>query len=76
VARPAKEKRAAESLARAGADVLGQNVDSPRRASTPSRRSIPWVGYDSDAQTFAPNSWLTAAIYHWGPYYLSASRRR
>ena len=26
---PAKEKKAAESLARAGADVLGQNVDSP-----------------------------------------------
>ena len=27
---------------------------------------IPWVGYDSDAQTFAPKSWLTAAVYNWG----------
>ena len=28
------------------------------------------VGYDSNAQKFAPKQWLTAAIYHWGPYYL------
>src|SRR4029077_11756832 len=31
---------------------------------------IPWVGYDSDAQKFAPKSWLTASVYNWGPYYL------
>ncbi len=31
---------------------------------------MPWVGYDSNAQKFAPNSWLTAAVYNWGPYYL------
>ena len=32
---------------------------------------MPWVGYDSDAKKFAPKSWLTAAVYNWGPYYLS-----
>jgi basic membrane protein A and related proteins len=31
---------------------------------------VPWVGYDSDAHTFAPKQWLTAAVYNWGPYYL------
>ena len=30
---------------------------------------MPWVGYDSNAQKFAPNQWLTAAVYNWGPYY-------
>ena len=65
-----KEKRAAESLHGAGADVLGQNVDSPATGQYAESQHIPWVGYDSDAQTFAPNSWLTASIYHWGPYYL------
>jgi len=66
----AKEKRAAESLQSAGVDVLGQNVDSPATGQYAESKGIPWVGYDSDAHTFAPKSWLTASIYHWGPYYL------
>src|SRR5206468_2347513 len=67
---PAKEKKAAESLKAAGADVLGQNVDSPSTGQFAESAGIPWVGYDSDAHTFAKNQWLTAAVYNWGPYYL------
>jgi basic membrane protein A and related proteins len=67
---PSLEKKAAESLINAGADVLGQNVDSPAAGQFAESKGIPWVGYDSNAQTFAPKSWLTASIYHWGPYYL------
>ena len=67
---PAKEKKAAENLVAAGADVLGQNVDSPATGQYAESAGIPWVGYDSDARKYAPHSWLTAAIYHWGPYYL------
>ena len=67
---PAKEKAAAESLVGAGADVLGQNVDSPATGEFAESKSLPWVGYDSDAQNFAPKSWLTASVYNWGPYYL------
>jgi len=66
---PAKEKKAAESLFSAGADVLGQNVDSPATGQFAESKGIPWVGYDSDAQKFAPKSWLTAALYDWGIYY-------
>ncbi|MFY9578453.1 MAG: BMP family ABC transporter substrate-binding protein [Gaiellaceae bacterium] len=65
-----KEKKAAQSLVSAGSDVLGQNVDSPATGQYAESKGIPWVGYDSDAHTFAPKQWLTAAIYHWGPYYL------
>ena len=65
-----KEKRAAESVISAGADVLGQNVDSPATGQYAESKGIPWVGYDSDAKSFAPHSWLTASVYHWGPYYL------
>ena len=68
---PAKEKKAAESLLAAGADVLGQNVDSPATGQAAQAAGVPWVGYDSDAKKFAPRSWLTAAVYDWGPYYLS-----
>jgi basic membrane protein A len=66
---PAKEKKAAESLFSAGADVLGQNVDSPATGQFAESKGIPWVGYDADAQKFAPKSWLTAALYDWGIYY-------
>ncbi len=68
---PAKEKKAAESLAAAGADVLAQNVDSPATGQFAQSKGLPWVGYDSDARKFAPTSWLTAPIYNWGPYYTS-----
>jgi basic membrane protein A and related proteins len=67
---PAKEKKAAESLVNAGADVLGQNVDSPATGEFAQSKGIPWVGYDSNARKFARTSWLTAAVYNWGPYYL------
>jgi basic membrane lipoprotein Med (substrate-binding protein (PBP1-ABC) superfamily) len=66
---PAKEKKAAESLFSAGADVLGQNVDSPATGQFAESKGIPWVGYDANAQKFAPKSWLTAALYDWGIYY-------
>ncbi|HEY4346478.1 MAG TPA: BMP family ABC transporter substrate-binding protein [Gaiellaceae bacterium] len=67
---PTKEKQAAESLVTAGADVLGQNVDSTATGQVAKEHNIPWVGYDSNSASFAPKSWLTAAVYDWGPYYL------
>jgi basic membrane protein A len=66
---PEKEKKAAENLKAAGADVIGQNVDSPAAGQYAESAGIPWVGYDSNAKKFAPKSWLTAAVYNWGPYY-------
>jgi basic membrane lipoprotein Med (substrate-binding protein (PBP1-ABC) superfamily) len=66
---PKKETQAAESLIAAGADVLGQNVDSPAAGQVAEKKGIPWVGYDSDATEFAPTQWLTGAVYNWGPYY-------
>ena len=71
---PAKEKKAAESLHAAGADVIGQNVDSPAAGQYAESAKVPWVGYDSDAKKFAPKSWLTAAVYNWGPYYLKRTK--
>ena len=67
---PSKEKKAAQSLHSAGASVLGQNVDSPATGQFAESAGIPWVGYDSNAEKFAPKSWLTASVYNWGLYYL------
>ena len=67
----AKERKAAEALVAAGADVIGQNVDSPSAGKYAQSKGIPWVGYNSDSRKFAPTSWLVAAVYDWGkPYYL------
>jgi basic membrane protein A and related proteins len=71
---PDKEKKAAENLKAAGADVIGQNVDSPSAGSYAESVGLPWVGYDSNSQKFAPKSWLTAAVYNWGPYYLARTK--
>src|SRR5437764_4292270 len=43
---PDKERKAAENLRAAGADVLGQNVDSPATGQYAESKKIPWVGYD------------------------------
>ena len=67
---PPKETSAAANLVAAGADVLGQNVDSPSTGVYAEKHGIPWVGYDSNAESFAPKQWLTASVYNWGPYYL------
>jgi basic membrane protein A and related proteins len=67
---PPKETAAAKALVSAGSDVLGQNVDSPAAGVFAEKNGVPWVGYDSNAQKFAPKQWLTASVYNWGPYYL------
>jgi basic membrane protein A len=68
---PPGERSAAQSLYKAGAKVLGQNVDSPATGQYAQSAGVPWVGYDSNAQKAAPKAWLTAAVYNWGPYYAS-----
>jgi basic membrane protein A and related proteins len=67
---PPKETAAAKALIAAGADVIGQNVDSPAAGVYAEKAGVPWVGYDSDAQKFAPKQWLTASVYDWGKYYV------
>jgi basic membrane protein A len=66
----AKDKKGAEALHAAGADVLGQNVDSTAIGQYAQSVGVPWVGYNADARKFAPTSWLTAAVYNWGVYYV------
>jgi basic membrane protein A and related proteins len=65
-----KETKAAQSLHAAGADVLGQNVDTPATGQYAESKKLPWVGYNSNSMKFAPSSWLTAAVYDWGVYYV------
>ena len=68
---PDKEKKAAESLNAAGADVIGQNVDSPAagqyaRVGRASRGSATTRTRRSSRRSRGSRR----AVYNWGPYYL------
>jgi basic membrane protein A and related proteins len=67
---PATERQAAESLVAAGVDVLADGQDSPTTGQVAATAGLKWTGYDSDQESFAPNAWLTATTYNWGPYYI------
>src|SRR5690606_6740678 len=67
---PAKEKDAALSLLDLGADVIAQHQDTPAPAQAAQERGKWAVGYNTDQRQFAPQAFLTAPIWNWGPYYV------
>jgi basic membrane protein A len=72
---PAKEKLAAESLLAAGADVLGMHQDTTATGLAADAAGAKWVGYNSDMAETAPDAWLTAPVWNWGPYYIETAQR-
>jgi basic membrane protein A len=68
---PPIESAAAESLLDAGADVIAMHQDTPAPGQAAEAAGAKWVGYNADMSAFAPNAWLTAAVWDWGPYYLA-----
>jgi basic membrane protein A len=65
---PPKEAEAANSLADAGIDVIGEQIDSPiTLAKTAEQRGIWVVGKDVNVQRFAEKAYLTGASWDWGP---------
>jgi len=68
-----KEGDAAQALLDAGADVIAMHQDTPAPGQAAEAAGAGWVGYNTDMSEFAPNGWLTAAIWDWGPYYLSVA---
>jgi basic membrane protein A len=70
---PDKEKQAAESLLDAGVDVVSQHQDTPATGEAAQAKGASWVGYNDDMSRFAPEAWLTASIWDWGPYYIKTS---
>ena len=62
---PATERQAAESLVADGVSVLADGQDSPTTGQVAEAHGLKWTGYDSNQESFAPNSWLTATTYNW-----------
>lgn len=69
---PSKEKEAAKALIDEGADVLAQHQNSAAVQQAAEERSIYSVGYNLDMSEYAPNAYMTGAIWNWGSYYVEA----
>jgi basic membrane protein A len=67
---PTVEKEAAQSLLNGGADVIAQHQDTPSAGEAAQTAGAYWVGYNDDMSRFAPEAWLTAPVWDWGPIYI------
>ncbi len=64
---PPREREGAESLVAIGADVLGQDQDSPAVQQVAQRKGLYSTGYNSDMTKFAKKSHLVSAVFDWSP---------
>ena len=67
---PTQEKEAAQSLLNKGIDVVAQHQDTPGPGEAAQAANAKWVGYNDDMSRFAPQAWLTAPVWDWGPFYI------
>ena len=66
---PGIERDAADSLLDVGADVLTMHQDAPATLQAAEARGAYVIGYNTDMRSFAPNAFLTAPVWNWGPLY-------
>jgi len=67
---PTIEKEAAQGLLNGGVDVVAQHQDTPSAGEAAQDAGAFWVGYNDDMSRFAPDAWLTAPTWDWGPIYI------
>ena len=71
---PGVERDAADSLLDVGADVLTMHQDAPATLQAAEARGAYVIGYNSDMRSFAPNAFLTAPVWNWGPLYAKTAQ--
>ncbi len=67
---PAVEGDSAQALLDKGADVIAMHQDSTAAGEKAEAAGARWVSYNSDMSAFAPNAYLTAPVWNWGPRYV------
>lgn len=68
---PAKISESVKNLKDQGVDVLNQHQDCPGAGIQAAEKAGMFsVGYHVDGSKFAPNGWLTAATWNWGPLFV------
>jgi basic membrane protein A len=72
---PGVERDAADSLLDVGADVLTMHQDAPATLQAAEARGAYVIGYNTDMRSFAPNAFLTAPVWNWGPLYAKTAQQ-
>lgn len=67
---PAIEKSAAIALLDGGADIIAQHQDTTGPQQAAEERGLYSIGYNTDMSEMAPEAYITAPIWNWGPYYV------
>ncbi len=67
---PTAERQAAISLLDKGVDVLANYQDSPAGIQAAAKRGVWGMGNDADMSEYAPETYITNPVIHWGPYYV------
>ena len=71
---PSRERDAAVTLIRQGADVLTNHTASPAVALVAEEQGVRLLANQSDMSAFAPKAQLAAVTHHWGDYYTQVAR--
>lgn len=72
---PAKEKEAAKALIAEKADVIAQHQDTAGPQQAAEEAGVFSIGYNTDMKDKAPNAYMTAPIWNWGPYYVDQVKK-
>jgi basic membrane protein A and related proteins len=67
---PIKERAAASALIDQGADVLGQNLDTPTTQIVAQERGVYGTGMDRDFRQYAPKATLCSSVWVWDRYFI------
>lgn len=67
---PALEKDAAKALIDNGADVIAQHQDTAGPQQAAQEAGVFAIGYNTSSKDKAPDAYLTAPVWNWGPYYV------
>jgi basic membrane protein A and related proteins len=71
---PTREREAALTLVRQGADVLTNHTASTAVAQAAQEKKVGLLAYQSDMRRVAPDAQLAAVTQHWGPYYVRTGK--
>lgn len=72
---PGKERQAAETLIGKGADVVGQNTDSPASIQAAQEKGTYAFSIDADMSSYGPKAQLTGSTEDWSGYYIAETKK-
>lgn len=64
-------QNAAQGLINSGADAIAFLTTGPAPAQVAQRNNVPWIGYQANQESAAPNQYLVGVVWNMVPYFVS-----